>query len=401
VTNSVPVLLHDLTFVPEGDDVVVGRLETGSYAILPTDGVELLRRLIEGMTPDEAAAWYERTFAEPVDVDDFLDTVRELGFVRDPDAGPEPVPGVVRLRRAGRAAFSAPAWVAYGLLVAAWLVVLVRTPDLLPRPSQVFFTGSLIAVQVGITLGQVPLLFLHEGFHILAGRRLGLPSRLGVSNRLTYIVFETQLNGVHSVPRRQRYLPFLAGLVADTVALAGLDLLAHATRAADGSFSAIGKGCLALAFTVVLRIAWQFQLFLRTDLYYVFATALNCYDLHDASKALLWNRVWRRLRRPDRLVDEQQWSAHDRRVGRWYGPFLVLGVGTFVAITVGASAPVVVTYFGTAFDHLGAGRTDALFWDSTFSLAVNAAQLAAIGYLARRKRRHRTAPRPLAEQGAL
>ena len=111
------------------------------------------------------------------------------------------------------------------------------------------------------------LLFLHEGFYILAGRRLGLASRPGIGNRLTYIVFETELNGVHSVPRAQRYLPFLSGMLADGLALAALDLAAEASRHTDGSLPLAGRVCLGLAFTVVLRIAWQFQLFLRTDLY--------------------------------------------------------------------------------------------------------------------------------------
>ena len=93
--------LHDLSFVSEGGEVVVGRLDTGSYAVFPADGAELLRRLGEGMPLGQASAWYEGTFGEPVDIDDFAVTLAELGFVREPGAEPETC-------RAGTAAAARP-----------------------------------------------------------------------------------------------------------------------------------------------------------------------------------------------------------------------------------------------------------------------------------------------------
>ena len=385
--------LHDLSFVNEGDDVVVGRLDTGSYAVFPADGAELLRRLGEGMPLSRASAWYESIFGEPVDVGEFAMTLTELGFVREPGARRDPA-RPVRLRWLGRAVFSPAAWVCYAVIVALWLLAASRASAILPHPAQIFFTGSLVFVQAGILAGQLPLLFLHEGFHILAGRRLGLPTRLGVSNRLTYIVFETQLNGLNSVPRRARYLPFLAGLVCDGVVFCALGLAAELTRHSGGSFSLTGRLCLALAFTVVMRMAWQLQLYLRTDLYYVFATALNCHDLHDASTALLRNRIWRALGRTRRLVDEEQWTEHDRAVGTLYGPFIVMGIAVMAAITAFGSFPVIRQYFVTIAHDLAAGHLGAHFWDGAVSLSFNVAQVVALIVLARRKRRQFAGRRP-------
>jgi hypothetical protein len=389
---SFPVAFHRLSFVPEGDDVVVGRVDTGSYAVLSADGAQLLEHLAGGMTPDEAATWYETTFAEKVDIEDFLEVVRDLGFVREDGADDDDgaVPQSVRFQRLGRAMFSPPAAVAQAALLVAGGWVTFRHGDLRPEPGHIFFTRSLLLVQLGVTLGQVPLLFLHESFHALAGRRLGLPTRLGISNRLTYIVFETQINGVLSVPRRKRYLPFLAGMLCDCLVIAALNVIADLNRQPGGEPNLFGRLCLCLAFTAVVRLAWQFQLFLRTDLYYVFATALSCHDLHAASKVLLWNRIWRTLRRPGRVVDEHQWTAHDRRVGTWYGPFLILGVATLAAITAFVSLPVVVQYVRTLVSTLvfglASGATDAVFWDAAVSLSINLGQLVALAWLARRKR---------------
>ncbi|RAG81751.1 hypothetical protein DN069_31095 [Streptacidiphilus pinicola] len=383
-----------MSYVPEGDDeVLVGRLDTGSYAVFPADGAQLLRRLSEGMALDEAAAWYEATFDEPVDLDDFVATIRELGFVRTGGTDEtEAAAAPPRFRRTARAVFSPAAWLGYLAVVVLWAFAVARHSDLRPAASQIFFVKSLLVVQLVITFGQVPLLLAHEGFHILAGRRLGLPTKLRLSNRLTYIVAETQTNGLMSVERRKRYLPFLAGMLCDLVVLALLDLIATSTRDSGGGLSLTGRVCLALGFTVVMRILWQFQLYLRTDLYYVFATALHCYDLHDASKAVLRNRVWRLLRRPQRQVDVSRWSEQDRRVGTFYGPFILLGFCVLAAITVFASIPVTVGYVRIAAHALGSGRVDAHFWDSLLSLVLNAGQLTALIVLARRKRRGQRPP---------
>lgn len=384
------VVFHDLSFVPEGDEVVVGRVDTGSYAVLPADGAALLDHLAAGMPPERAAAWYEEEYGEPVDVAEFLETLVELGFVKENGAEPAAV-APVRFRRLGRAAFAAPAWFCYAAVVLAWVVVAVGHDDVRPDPGQFFFTGSVLVVQLVITFGQLPLIFLHEAFHTLAGRRLGLPSRLGISNRYLYIVFETRMNGLLSVPREKRYLPFVAGMVCDVVVLALLGLTAHLTRTPDGTLSVVGEIAMAFAFTVVMRIVWQFQLYLRTDLYYVFATALRCHDLHDASTALLRNRVWRLLGRPHKVVDEERWSAHDRAAGRWYGPFVAGGVVVMLLLTVLGSLPVVLGYFGIVAAHLGSGRVDLYFWDAVLSLVVNVGQLALVAHLAARKRRQQTA----------
>ncbi|QFZ73402.1 hypothetical protein GFH48_09165 [Streptomyces fagopyri] len=390
------LVFHELSFVPEGDEVVVGRLDTGSYAVFPADGAELLQQLMRGMTLGAAADWYEATFEEEADLQDFVTTLRDLGFVSEADRAQPAAPAPeVRLRGLGRAAFSPPAWALYGALVGGWTWAAIARPDLAPHPGQIFFTHSLLAVQLVITLGQVPLLLLHEGFHILAGRRLGLPTRLSVSNRLTYIVAETQINGLLSVPRAKRYLPFFAGMVCDGVVFSVLGLVADLTRNPGGSFSLTGRLCLGLAFTVAVRMLWQLQLYLRTDLYYVAATAWNCYDLHDAGMTLLKNRVWRRTNRPDRIVDEEKWTPRDRRVGTFYGPFIALGYCAFAGITVFVSIPVTVNYARIAGRALGSGGVDAAFWDAVLSLCMNVAQIAALVVLSRRKRRNKNSAHSL------
>jgi hypothetical protein len=380
--------------VAERDEVVVGRLDTGTYVVLPVDGAELLRRLMDGDTPEAAAAWYRTAYGEPVDIAEFVTSLRELGFLRiSVEDSPHDAPAPPRAGGPGRALLSPVAWACYAAIGLGWTAAVAGHQDLRPSPHQVFFTGSLVAVQLVLILAQIPLILLHEGFHVMAGRRLGLPSTIAVSNRLIDLVVETRMNGLFSVPRRRRYVPLLAGMLCDAVLCCALGLVAEATRSPDGTLPLAGRAALALAFTCVVRLAWQFQLYLRTDLYYVFATAVNCHDLHDAAVVQLRNRMWRLLGRRHRIVDVSEWTDRDLRIGRWYGPFVGLGIGTLLAVTVFASVPILVQYVQILVDRLSAARIDDRFWDCVVSLMLNAANGVALVLVARRKHRGRRASR--------
>ncbi|MFG2351722.1 hypothetical protein [Streptomyces phaeochromogenes] len=374
------VEFHPLTFVDEPDGVVVGRSDTQSYAVLPDDGAALLRRLASGMTPEEAAQWYHTEFGESVDMTDFLDTLRELGFVREGTDEPAGLPPL-RLRRLGAWAFSPAAWLAYTALVAAGVVMLVTHPGVRPHADHVFFSPSLVVVQVSLALAQVPAVSWHEFFHVLAGRRLGVPTRLSMSRRLYFLVVETDLDGLYSVPRRKRYVPFLAGMLADVLLFSALTLLA-----VSGPSWAAGPA-LAVAYTTLLRLAWQFYFFLRTDLYYVLTTLLGCSALHEATSVYLRTKLSRLpgVRPPDR-GDVSAWSPRDRLMAPWFALVTVCGVGFLLATAVLAVVPLLwgfATRIGPELAHGTAGG--AGFWDSVVSLTLFVAEVALLVLVSRRE----------------
>ena len=158
---------------------------------------------------------------------------------------------------------------------------MARQPDLLPRPAHLLFTGYATGVLALAVVGQLPLVLLHEAFHALAGRRLGLHSRLRLGRRLYLLVAETTLDGLVVVPRRRR-VPADPGRHARRPgrrrgALAGRG---SSCGTPTGRMPLAGRICLALAFLTVLRIVWQFYFFLQTDLYQLVVTVLGCVDLH-------------------------------------------------------------------------------------------------------------------------
>ncbi|MCX3061361.1 hypothetical protein [Streptomyces beihaiensis] len=341
-----PLRLHPLTYLDEGEEVTVGRADIDSYGLFPPDGAALLRRLEGGEPPRAAAAWYTEQYGEQVDMAEFIEVLAELELLaKDGEKVAQPT-GPVRWQRLGRAVFSPAAWVVYGLLVAGAVAAVIRTPALMPRYQNVFFThSSLVALMLGIVLGQVPWILMHEAAHALAGRRLGLNSSLSIKRRFYYVVFETALDGLVSVPRRRRYLPMLAGLVVDVVVTSGLTLGAAALHDASGTAGLIGRLLLCMAFVVVMRIAWQFYFFLRTDLYFLAITVLGCNDLQATARQVMRNRVMRVLRRPGSMVDESTWRERDHQIARWYSWLMVAGYGflTLILFTVAFPSGIRVT----------------------------------------------------------
>jgi hypothetical protein len=384
---DLPLSVYPLTYLDEGEEVTVGRTDTGSFAVLPADGAALLRRLAEGMSPRQGKQWYAEQYGEDVDIDEFLAVLDELELLAPAGVAAEAAPVKVRWQRLGRAVFSPVAWVCYGILMVATIVVVVGQPDLLPRYQNLFFTKYLVLLELGVYFGQMPFILVHEAFHALAGRRIGLPSSLSIGRRLYFVVFETALDGLVVVPRKQRYLPMLAGMVADVLVIAVLTLVAAVLLRGGGTEAAIGKYLLALAFGTVLRLLWQVYFFLRTDIYYLIVTVLGCVDLHTVARDMLANRINRLLGRTGKLVDESNGHPRDRAAARWYSWLILVGYSFMIVVAILAAIPATVRMVELTVGHLRGDSSTLGFADALVFLALNIAQFAIAAALSVRARK--------------
>jgi hypothetical protein len=385
---------HTLTLLDEGDEVVVGRADIDSWAVMPADGAALLGRLRDGEPPGEAACWYSHTFGEDIDIDDFVESLKTMNFVRDaeaaasePSAGhgslPAPPNERVRWQRLGAAVFSKPAFAVYLVVLTCAVAVVLLDPELAPRRQHVFFSHSLLVCELSLLVLSFPLVFLHELAHVLAGRRLGLRTRVRVSYRLYFLVFETVMNGLVSVPRARRYLPMLAGMLTDLLVACCCTVTAWFLRAHLHVTGWLPGMLLALSFTTLLRIAWQAYIFLRTDIFYLVTTVLGCVDLQTTTRQYLANALYRLLGRSDLLHEPTGWHPRDRYVARWYAPLVVLGYGAATAVLVFVTLPIAWTFFSTAVGRalLDRASTGPERWDSILLLVLNLAQLAVVAVL--------------------
>jgi hypothetical protein len=371
--------------VDEGDEVLVGRPDTEAYAVLPADGAQLLKQL-EDHTVPEAVAWYERAYQETPDIESFLEDIRDLGFIRDSgidaytetDAatGEEPV----RLRRLAHALFSAPAWLAYAAITVLTIAVMVHVRQVRPLPSRIFFSDTLFIVPFVLVAVEIPLIWLHEMFHVLAGRRLGAASRISIGHRLYFVVFQTTMTGLYSVPRRKRVLPFLAGMVADVVVFDALVLFAATDRSADGGVGLVGRIAIASAYFTALRFLWQFMFFMETDVHHALATLLGRTDLRGLTRTYLRSFFRRGASRPPM-------TERDAAVLRWFGPLTAVCVTVVMVTGLYALSRVLTSYATLLWHGFGHGADSGRFWDASMSVFFIVGQFVLAGVLSVRERR--------------
>jgi len=298
----------------EGEEVVIGMPERGAFLALPRDAVEILDEIASGRPTSEIAAEYEERHGVVPDIDGLLGELERRGFVRRAadgvlqGASGEPVdtaPAEARFhfewipRRWARTLWSPPVVAACWLAVLAAAVLMLFEPELRPTYRSAFFAERTIPFLGLLMLLGLATTFCHEMAHLLAAHARGVSCRFGIGNRMWFVVWETDMTGVWALPRRQRFLPIVAGPFAD---LTGAALLILFQAAAVHGLVALHPLTLqvvrALVFIYVMRIAWQFYLFLRTDFYYVFATAFGCRNLMGDARAHLGYLVRRLLGRP-------------------------------------------------------------------------------------------------------
>ena len=374
--------LRPLSVVPQGEEFLVGDPEAGTFLALPAVGLVAVRALQAGGTIAEASDAAAAHAGQEVDVLDFAATLVECGLVAAIDGQALAPAGAPRGRSwlAGLSPalagpfFSAPAWTLYGLAFVACAAVFVARPQLWPRYEDAFFYPDPAVSLVTMTVVTTLLTAGHELCHWLAARAAGVGARFGVSRRLFFPVFETDLSQLWSVPRGRRYGAFLAGMAFDTLVLAaslGLRLL-WATGHVDLPLL-LGRLLGAVVLVQVFGLGWQALVFLRTDLYAVLITALGCFNLTRVTS--LWLKG--KLRRLPRAEAAELRTAHprDAQVVRWFAWLYLVGLLGLLYVFVNYFLPGTVVVAGWMFGSLrGAPPGSAAFWQALTIGSVAAAQ---------------------------
>ncbi|MDX6719170.1 MAG: putative peptide zinc metalloprotease protein [Solirubrobacteraceae bacterium] len=336
----------------EGDSVTIGDLDRQVFLTIPVEGLEILSALAAGSTVAEAVELYERDHDETPDVEDFLSVLAEEGFVGawEDEAfatqAREPAEPVFRWisAAAARRMFGAPVLAACALVVGVAIALLVSDPGLMPGPGVLVFHHHLAALSLAMFVVTMVGVLVHELGHLLAARASGVPARIGLGHRLWIVVAETDMTGIWMVPKRRRYLAFLAGPIIDVVCAALLLGVLWADRHGWIGLSTLMEQLTgAVLLSYLLRVLWQCFVFVRTDFYFVIATALDCKSLLADTEDLLRNR-WAKLRRRAAVVDQSAIPPREMRAVRAYGVIWLVGRIVALASLIGVSLPVLAGY---------------------------------------------------------
>ncbi|MBA2377691.1 MAG: hypothetical protein H0V75_16470 [Rubrobacter sp.] len=365
------VSVYPFTRQPDGDEVIIGHLDTAVFLVLPSDALELLDFLAVGKTVGQAQSLYQEKYSEVPDMNDFLDTLERKGFVRFLAVGESDQTAVaiktspvilrptptkpVRYHFAkfpqslARRLLSRPILVSCGVLIGLALSAIAVEPSVMPGWSAYFFNKNLTLMGLILMMVSLIKVFLHEMAHLVAARAVGVSSRLGISNRMWVLVAETDMTGIWGVPRKQRYLPLLAGPLLDAVCASALTLILFAySRGWLVLHLVVFQLSRAMLLTYLLGLLWQCYFFVRTDFYYVVANFFNCKSLMKDTEIFLHNQMARII--PSlRKVDQSHIGALEMQVIRWYALVWLIGRAAAVASLIFIGIPLIWNYYLAIF----------------------------------------------------
>lgn len=393
--------LAPLVMSQDGGECVLGRPDLGLYVEVPEPGIVFLTALRDGASLEDATAAASEAVGEPVDGEDFLRGLAEVGLLEPVQSGdPAVAPaGGRRIRwiegvspRVARWFFGRIAWTIYGTSALVAFGLLLFRPDLRPGFEDTWFLTDPVLSVLALLPLSLALAAAHEAWHWLAGRAVGVPAVFRVSRRGFALVFETDLSQLVTVPRRQRYGPFLAGMAFDSVVLAAAltarllyreDLLALPPT--------LDRVLGAVVLTQVLVLVWQWAaVFLRSDGYAVLANALRCNNLYRATWLTAKDRLWRLP--ADEAAELAAVGEHDRRVARWFAIGYMAGMVGVGWLVLNFGLPFLIGMMMWIANNLaGLAATSVAFWESVAVLVVLMLQWFGPPLLALRERRLRKA----------
>jgi hypothetical protein len=392
----------------DGDECLLGRPDLGIYVAVPPPGAVFVEALQAGDSVPAATAAASEAAGTTVDGDDFLAGLAAAHLLDLPGEGDRPSGGTGAGRAgrgwktreirwiegispaAARRLFGPVAWSGYALATGFVALMLVVQPDLRPRFAHLWWLAD--PVRSAATLAVVGLVTaaIHEAWHWLAGRAIGVPAIFRVSYRGIFLVYETDVSQIVTVPRRRRYGVFLAGMAFDVTLVAVALALRLAHRAEAIALAGwLDRLLAAVIVLTLIRIGWQWAaLFLRSDGYAVLANALRCHDLYRATWLTTKERLWR-LGEAER-AELDSISAHDRRVARWFGFGYLAGLVGMAWIMLSFVIPFLVTVLWWVGRQLAdPSLTTVAFWESVAVVVVIGGPYAAVPLLALRERRLR------------
>lgn len=393
--------IRQVVVAHDGDEHVLGRPDLGIYVTVPAAGAVFVAALQAHASVPEATARASAEAGSEVDGEDFLVGLRAAGLLEPPSAAAAPgARGLPRTRQirwiegvspaTARRLFGRAAWTCYTAAAVSVAVTLVARPDLRPNYEHALWLPDPILSAITLTLIAWATTALHEVWHWLAGRAIGVPAAFRISFRGIILVFETDVSQLVTLPRRRRYGVFLAGSAVD-LTVAALALALRLTHQ-DGLVPLPAWLDRLLAAIVLLQLYRTFLqgtlLFLRTDGYAVLANALRCHDLYRATWLTTKRRLWR-LTDPE-ATELATISPHDRRVARWFGFGYLASVAAMVWLAFAFILPFLVRVGDWVAEHLrNPVPASPAFWESVAILVIVIGQYGVLPLLALREWRLR------------
>lgn len=325
LTPDASVSLHPHELLPDGEDVIAKRLDLVSYISLSPDAARILTCLRECERMDLTLARFEAEGLAFEDLRDFVLMLAESQFVHTVNGhaislqASAPAQTVARSAVAGML-FGSAAWIIYGLIAIASLLLFAFAEQTRPAGDDFYFSGSGLASLIVNLLGMWAVVFIHEFGHVYAARREGIAGRISWGYRFIFLVIETDVSDIWSIPRHRRYSIYMGGLAWTFAIILVLQLLLFAPLP-----DTLMKLDRLFILLLLQTIVFQFVIILRTDLYYVLTNYFRIDDLYERALRFLGRLV--RLQTHAIRQDWTMLSNRDRLVETSFLAYSIVGIG--------------------------------------------------------------------------
>ncbi|WP_102127646.1 ThiF family adenylyltransferase [Deinococcus planocerae] len=339
----------------EMGEYFVGSPVADNHIILNETGLILLDVLKSGKTFSQAELTILRKTGEYVDVEDFVEKLRDAGFLEQKQIQTSQRLYNAIPKKLALFLFKSRIWWLYALSALACLYIWWRLPFLLPdaqdltgwRQTEWLILASFIMSRVQITV--------HELAHFVAARAVSVPGRFRISRRLFFVVYETDVSSIWLVPKRDRYATFMAGIAVDFVVLLIALLIRYMHF--EGHLSKSLDSLASLYILILVNgLVFQALVFLRTDLYAVLVNFFNCRNLYQTnilSITLFCKKMFKIRPTIEELRRSANFHSQDLKALRFFTPIYILGIVLFIWFNTKVTLPATFVFAERAFRDIG------------------------------------------------
>jgi hypothetical protein len=395
ITDETKVELHDL-FRGEQEDgfILVGRQDIGSYVSVPAEAIEIFDLLGSGKTVGDVKKILEEKYGEEVEIEEFVEDMITNELVKRVDGFEIATTSQVQKDLFSKITaehvgwmFSTNAWRVYLGMAVGCLVLFAVFPGYIPRPHDFFFHPWYSVAVGSLFFFGWTLTAIHEMAHLFAAKSVGTEGYFSLSNRLIFIVAQTNLGNIWTVPREKRYIVYFAGIAWDTVIIFVCLMLLFFSDYGTITIPALWYNFLkAIVFIKVWGIIWQFRFNMQTDIYYAVANYFKCKNLLGDAQTNIKNILSPLIR--FNYVDMGDTPDYEMKAIKWYSLLYFVGTSVTLATYFFRTIPLLLLQVVKAYSGITAGYATSPrdFTDAVVLVVLNGFNYGLLGFLILRPR---------------
>lgn len=245
----------------------------------------------------------------------------------------------------------------YLILLLINLSIIIWNRGLFPRYQDLFLFDSMMLNMITYMLISLVFIIIHEFGHILAIRSYDLPAKLGIGNRLIFIVFETDLTPAWRLAPKQRNILYFAGMSFEQVCV----FFALTIQLLLPEANAILIGILGIVvFDIFIKTIYQCCFYMKTDIYYFVENRTGCYNLMESGMKYLSR--WLPFLKGD-SSDAETFDGEERIV-HYYSVFYIVGILLSLSLLVFYFLPLAYYAYSHVHSNLLTSTSRSAFWDA-------------------------------------